>query len=318
MKLSFSHAHRNDASLRLLYLAAAALLALPAAAQPPGAGRPGGTATLVTYPAGTILENIAISQTGDLYVSAIDSGTVFQVSPSGSSRVFGKVAGSLLGLAFDMDGTLYGAGDTSFYRFSAGGTPSLVINIPGAVSLNGVALFSPGIFLVADDSAATVWMVDANRGTAHAWLSGGLLVPPPNGLPIGPNGVKLFRGAVYISVTGAGLILRVPVKADGSAGTPAVFASSFQADDFTFGSDGSIFAATQQGNIIRLHPNGTRSTIPTGTLGDAAVSFGHTPFDLRDLYVVNNGGAFLGLPGGPLPASIVRIVTNDTGVAEDR
>ena len=128
-----------------------------------------------------------------------------------------------------------------------------------------------------------------------------------------------------ISNTGAGTILRVPVMRDGSAGTPEVYASSFQlpgigtvgVDDFAFGSDGSIFAATQLGYIIRVHPNGTRTMISTGTRGDAAVAFGRTPFDLRDIYVVNNGGAFLGLPGGPLPASIVRITTNITGVAAD-
>jgi hypothetical protein len=105
----------------------------------------------------------------------------------------------------------------------------------------------------------------------------------------------------------------VPILRDGSAGTPEIYASSFQADDFAFRSDGSIFAAAQHGTITRLHPNRTRSTIPTGTLGDAAVAFGGTPFDVRDIYVVNNGGAFLGLPGGPLPATIVRLVAKMTG-----
>jgi hypothetical protein len=107
--------------------------------------------------------------------------------------------------------------------------------------------------------------------------------------------------------------LRVPIAWDGSAGTPEVYASSFPADDFAFGTDGSIFAAHQEGSITRLKPNGTRTTIPTGTLGDAAVAFGHTLFDFRDIYVVNNGGAFLGLPDGPLAASIVRLVTNVPG-----
>ena len=219
----------------------------------------------------------------------------------------------MLGLAFDTDGTLFAVGGTSVYQFGKDGTPSLVMNIGGAQSLNGVALLGRGTFLVADDSAATVWMVDVHARTAHAWLTGGLLAPPANGLPIGPNGVKLFRGAVYISVTGAATLLRVPVMRDGSAGTPEVYASSFQVDDFAFGLDGSVFAATQSGNIIRLHPNGRRSMMPTGTLGDAAVAFGHTLFDFFDIYVVNNGGAFLGLPGGPMPASIVRLVTNVPG-----
>jgi sugar lactone lactonase YvrE len=321
-KLAFEHLSKA-LKVALTATLAALLLLTPGAAQPltgdntsaPGtsSGRTTRAVTIATYPAGTLLENIAIGRTGDLFVTAIDSGTIFQVSPAGSSRVFGQVQGPLLGLAFDMDGTLVAVGGTSVYRFGPDGTASLVTNIAGAQSLNGVALLSRGTFLVADDSAATVWKVDVNRGTAHPWLTGGLLTPPPNGLPIGPNGVKLFRGAVYISNTGAGTLLRVPVLWNGSAGTPEVYASSFQVDDFAFGLDGSVFAATQTGNIIRLHPNGTRTMMPTGTLGDAAVAFGHTLFDFQDIYVVNNGGAFLGLPGGPEAASIVRIVTNVPG-----
>jgi hypothetical protein len=312
----------------LISISAASLLPTPGAAQPLSSnttdfaalsGRATGASTIATYPPGTILENIAIARTGDLFVTAINLGTIFQVSPMGSSRVFGQVQGPLLGLAFDTDDTLVAVGGTSVYRFGQDGTPSLVVKIAGAQDLNGVTLFSPGTFLIADDRAATVWKVDVNAGTASAWLTGGLLIPPPNSKPpIGPNGVKLLRGAVYISNTGAGTILRVPIMWDGSAGKPEVYASSFQVDDFAFGSDGSIFAATQHGLIFRLHPNGTRTTIPTGTLGDAAVAFGRTPFDLRDIYVVNNGGAFLGLPGGPLPASIVRLATDMTGVGAEQ
>lgn len=96
-------------------------------------------------------------------------------------------------------------------------------------------------------------------------------------MPIGANGIKLFGGAVYISNTGAGTIVRVPILPDGSAGTPEVYASSFQVDDFAFGSDGTIFAATQMGNILRLSPDGARGSISTGTLGDAAVALVERP-----------------------------------------
>jgi hypothetical protein len=105
---------------------------------------------------------------------------------------------------------------------------------------------------------------------------------------------------------------------DGSAGLPEVYASSFPSlDDFAFGSDGSIFAATQIGDIIRLRPDGVRTSIPTGTLGDAALAFGRTAADRQDIYVVNNGGAFLGLPGGPEAASVVRLATDTTGVVPE-
>ena len=273
--------------------------------------------TIVTYPPGTILENIAIAPAGDLFVSDLGSGALYRISPGGSSQVFGRVPGPLAGLALNTDGTVVAASGTSFYRFARDGTPTLVTDIAGAGFLNGVTLFSPGTFLVADFTADLIWRVDLRTGRASPWLTGSLLVPPAGGLPIGPNGIKLFGGAAYISITGAGTILRVPILPDGAAGAPAVYASSLQVDDFAFGSDGSIFAATQLGEIIRLYPNGVRTSLPTGTLGDAAVAFGRTAADRHDIYIVNNGGAFLGLPGGPGPASVVRLSTDTTGVVPE-
>lgn len=274
-------------------------------------------ATVASFPPGTLLENVAVASSGNLFVTAIDSGTVFNVSPSGSSNLFGQVSGPLLGVAFNADGTLFAAGRSSLYRFAANGMASLAANIAGAADLNGVALLMPGVFLVADDVASTIWKVDVNTGSSSAWLSGGLLVPSPGGLPIGPNGIKLYGGAVYVSNTGAGTILRVPVLTDGSAGTPEVYASSLSADDFAFASDGSLFAATELGQIVHLRPNGDRTTISTGTLGDAAVGFGRTPADSQSIYVVNNGGAYLDLPGGPEQASVVRLDVGATGVVPE-
>jgi hypothetical protein len=273
-----------------------------------------GAATIATYPPGTVLENIAISSTGDLFVTSLFEGIVYQVSPSGSSVVFGQVPGELAGIAFGTDGTLVGAGQKSFYQFAPDGTSSLVTGIAGAGYLNGVTPFRPDTFLVADDGAATIWKIDLSTGSATEWLVHDLLAAPPNGLPIGSNGIKLFGGAAYISNTGAETIVRVPILADGSAGAPEVYASSIAADDFAFGTDGSIFATTQTGTLIRLHPDGTRSTISTGTLGDAALAFGRTAADRQDIYVVNNGGAFFNLPGGPEAATILRLGTDTTGV----
>jgi hypothetical protein len=247
-------------------------------------------------------------------VTDLGTGTVFKVSPSGSSVVFGP--GPAAGIAINTDGTVVTASGTSVYRFASDGTSTLVSDVAGAAFLNGLTLFGPNTFLAADDTANVIWKVDLS-GNAQPWLTSPVLVPDPLGVPIGPNGVKLFNGAVYTSVTGSETILRVPILPDGSAGTPEIYASSLQADDFAFGADGSLFAATQGGNIVRLYPNGTRTLISTGTLGDAAVAFGRTSADLQDIYVVNNGGAFLGLPDGPSDASIVRLSTDTIGITPE-
>jgi len=134
------------------------------------------------------------------------------------SEIFGRTPAPLTGAAFDAGGNLIVASGTSIYRFQPDGTRSLVTDITGAQSLNGVTSFSPGVFLVADDGAATVWQVNVNTGSTRAWLTGGLLEPHNEEAPIGPNGIKLFGGAAYMTNTGAGAILRVPILPDGSAG----------------------------------------------------------------------------------------------------
>ena len=40
----------------------------------------------------------------------------------------------------------------------------------------------------------------------------------------------------------------------------------------------------------------SRTSLATGTLGDAAMAFGRTAADRHEIYVVNNGGAFLSSP----------------------
>jgi sugar lactone lactonase YvrE len=277
--------------------------------------------TVATFPVPTNLENTAVGPTGDLFVTSIDNGTVYRVSPAGSSQEFGQVPAPLTGAAFNTDGTLVVATGTSLYRFQPNGTQSLVTNIPGAVSLNGLTVFSPGVFLVADDGAATVWRVNVNTGSSSVWLAGGLLEPNNPDLPIGPNGIKLFQGAAYITNTGTGNIIRVPILPDGSAGAPFIYASGLGLDDFAIGVDGSLFLATQvENSVIRLYPDGTQTIIATdadGLLGDSSLAFGRTAADSQDIYVVNNGGAYEGLPEGQHAATVVRLATGVTGIAPE-
>jgi hypothetical protein len=74
--------------------------------------------TIVTYPPGTILENVAVAPAGDLFASDLGSGTLYRISPGGVSEVFARVPGPLAGLALNTDGTVVGASGTSFYRFA--------------------------------------------------------------------------------------------------------------------------------------------------------------------------------------------------------
>jgi len=276
-----------------------------------------GASMLATYPVPTNLENVAVGPDGNLFVTSVDDGFLYKISLGGLSQVFGQTPAPLTGAAFDAGGDLIVASGTSIYRFQPDGTRSFVTDITGAQSLNGVTPFSPETFLVADDGAATVWQVNVNTGSTRAWLTGDLLEPHNVDVPIGPNGIKLFGGAAYITNTGAGTIIRVPIQPDGSAGSPSVYASGLSLDDFAFGADGSLFLATQVNNsVIRLFPDGTQLIIASeadGLLGNSALAFGRTPGDSQDIYVVNNGGAYENLPGGQRAATVVRLAAGITG-----
>lgn len=89
--------------------------------------------TVVTYPVPTNLENIAVSASGDLFVTgSFLDGIIYRISPGGSSQVFGQVPIFAAGAAFDTNGNLIVASNTSIYQFRPDGTRSLVTDIAGA------------------------------------------------------------------------------------------------------------------------------------------------------------------------------------------
>ena len=55
---------------------------------------------------------------------------------------------------------------------------------------------------------------------------------------------------------------RAPVQADGSAGNIEIAATRLLADDFAFGTSGSVFIATHpEHSLVRLDPSGARATL---------------------------------------------------------
>ncbi len=304
--------HQSAAAAKLLLLASA-LLPLNSFA-----------ATVATFPAPTTLENIVADPSGNLFVTAINKSTIYRVTPNGGTSVFAQVPApnATFGIARGFDGSFVTAGGSNVYRFSDTGSLSSTATITGARSLNGVTLFSPGTFLIADTSAGTIWRYDAVTNQSQAWSTDPRLGTAPGSThPFGANGVKVFNGNVYVSNTSSDSVLRIPILADGSAGTATVYATGITLDDFAIASDGSLFGATQFGSsVVKISPDGTRTTIATtadGLLGDAAIAFGRLSSDEQSIYVVNNGGAFLNLPGGPQDGSVVRLDVGVTGVSPE-
>ena len=161
-------------------------------------------------------------------------------------------------------------------------------------------------------------------GAKHPLLQGDLNACPPAELPfpIGANGLAFNRrGDLFVANSTKALVARVPVNADGSAGTPAVFAGP---DCATLdGADGLVMdaqdtlyvAVTGLDRLVQIDAAGRVQTLATqaqGLNGPASLVFGVTPATQRDLFITN----FSLLPflsGGTPRPSVVRVTVASAG-----
>jgi hypothetical protein len=89
-----------------------------------------------------------------------------------------------------------------------------------------------GFLYVADSLLSVIWRVSITNGDATPWAVGPQLAP--NG-GLGANGLKLHDGAVWVSNTQLGTLLRIPIRPSGSAGPIETAATGLPGiDDFAF------------------------------------------------------------------------------------
>jgi sugar lactone lactonase YvrE len=175
------------------------------------------------------------------------------------------------------DGSLYvnyNAGSRSgIWRIAPrGGTPVQVVATPDVKVLNGLALDRGQDALYATDSTAgTVWKISLKTGTASLWAQGAELDRSTvNSSGFGANGIKVHDGAVWVSNTDQGTLLRIPIGAHGTAGAVTTVAQGLTAiDDFAFTGHGDTVLAAQNyvSKVSLVQPDGTHQTVLTATDG---------------------------------------------------
>jgi hypothetical protein len=115
--------------------------------------------------------------------------------------------------------------------------------------------------------------VPASGGTATAWLTDPALAPDAS-FWLGANGLRFQRGAVWVSNTAQGTLLRIPVTATGAPGRIHTVTSSLSGvDDFAFLRDDSNVAFAAQNSLNQVavvHPGGTTETVLTVSDGLAS------------------------------------------------
>ncbi|WP_327725405.1 hypothetical protein [Streptomyces europaeiscabiei] len=258
------------------------------------------------FTAGDSPENITVNPDNSLTVSMLGSvagkrPALVRVDPSGRNQVIvaGQPGDTFTGNTRDRQGSVYynvassDASRAGVWKLPPGGTPRRIAALPTDGLPNGLAIDPAGRTLYAADSnKATVWTVPSSGGTATVWLTDPALAADPSApVPLGANGLRFHKGAVWVSNLAKGTLLRIPVTAAGAPGRIHTVTSSLSGvDDFNFLNDRSdvVFAAQNGLNQVALvHPDGTTETVLTAKDGLASPT--STAIRGNRLYVTNAG-----------------------------
>ncbi|MFG2823960.1 SMP-30/gluconolactonase/LRE family protein [Kitasatospora sp. NPDC048365] len=265
-------------------LALALLAASPATAVAPPLSDPH---VLVHFdPAlGQLAENIALEPDGSADVTFIGARQVARVGLDGSVTVRATLPPptdpdtpvvhfpAATGLARAEDGTLYigyATGDelAGVWRLTPGGDLTQLAGIPNSL-INGLTLDEhKGTVYAADSGRGVVWRVSTATGEASVWASGADLEPAGF---VGANGVRKHHGAIWVSNSDKGTVLRIPICPDGTSGPVETRITGLDGiDDFGFTSfkdDALLAALNTSSRVAYVTADGVASIVLTAADG---------------------------------------------------
>ncbi len=280
--------------------------------------------------------SVAVDKVGNVWVSLQPICQVRKYAPDWRELVRIDLVGDCSGdtgasgLAVDATGRLYAAVKGSdatvrgVYEVSPSGGTSRIPGTDQILFPNSIAFdHHNGTMYVTDMERGAVWRVPQG-GSAEVWAEGpvyeGIALFGPR---LGANGIAVDRGGVVVSVSFPARVVRIPIRADDSAGGPTVLslppnpaanpALLFAIDDIAPDVFGDVFvSAIAVGGIGRVAADGSavqRFAMLPGAV--VSLAFGTGRGDQKSLFVAMNpefGGTFSGIvkvaggvPGRPLP-----------------
>jgi putative intracellular protease/amidase/sugar lactone lactonase YvrE len=278
---------------------------------------------IAEFPVNTFLENIAADSHGNLFITDYEAGKIYRVTTAGDIAEVADIDGNAAGIVVDDRGDLLVAGATkakiaTVFRIH-NGIVEPIITIPAAIFLNGMTPLTPNRYLIADSYLGAIWEIDAVAKTAQIWLQHECLARsnPQHPFPA-VNGLKIYDNTVYASNTQRQHLIRIPIDPDLTAGSPELWLTNVNLDDFAFDVAGNLYATTHvYDSVVRIAPDGSVAKIATaaeGMVGTTALAFGRTEGDRTEIFVVTNGGMSLPPANGVEPAKVVRLTVGIEGV----
>ncbi len=298
---------------------------------------------------------VAVDKTGNVYVSVREGvrGVIWKYTPDGMASFFADIGQAVIyGLAIRANGDVY-AGmatgpDQGVYRVDRNGNVELLPGTGQIVLPNGLAFDNRGNLYVTESYSGSagaygqggVWRIPAG-GEAEVWVRDPLLTGVGVvGFPLGANGIAYYHGDLYVTNTDKGLIVRIPVAEDGSAGQPGVWKRLEEVpesplarsplpilpDGLALDVHGNLYLTIVSRNaVVRVKAKdrvqesiavlGSPGPVPSAPFDTpASLAFGTGAGEQQNLFVTNLGLMATLIPGPPWPGrALVKVPAGAPG-----
>ena len=228
------------------------------------------------------VEGLTVGPDGNIYVPSFGFNTkgslsgnaaLFVIRPDGTLVRKVTIANSsphMLGLRFNpVNGFLlvldFGAGKVLHVDPVTGASTVFMTPTMAGAGLNALTFDKRGNVYVSDSFNGVIWKTGPFGGAPTKWSEGPFLSPGPGDPfvltpPFGANGVEFNNAGtvMFVANTAFHQIIQIPVKSDGTAGTPSVFITGINAPDgIAIDSHDNLWVcANQEDDIIVLDKTG--------------------------------------------------------------
>jgi gluconolactonase len=250
-------------------------------------------------PAGCFLEGPAFDREGNLYVVDLAFGRIFKISPRGEFSVAAEYDGEPNGLAIHRDGRIFVAdhkrgilalepktGDlkpvvTRYHQQGFKGVNDLIFDAQGNLYFT-----DQGVSDLADPS-----------GCVYKYSSDGVLHQLASCIP-SPNGLVLQSNILYVAVTRANAVWRLPIAPDGTVvrmGIHLQLSGGRGPDGMAMDEEGGLVVAhPDMGAVWIFNHRGEPRFRVQSCASDVVTNVCFGDADRRSLYITDSGaGAIL-------------------------